>query len=199
MPKPGRVLPYPNGALVLAASEWTSAAAVRPVLLRDHHRAVSERARALADRAGLPAALVDAVAQAGAGHDTGKLDPRWLATIGADPSKPLAKGPRGADPLNLLPRGWRHEMLSAAGVPADRPLVRHLIGSHHGHGRPSFPCRPDPALWRQLQGWAAQFETLQAQYGWWGLAYLEALVRLGDWQVSDEEQRDDNTDDRAAA
>jgi hypothetical protein len=21
-------------------------------------------------------------------------------------------------------------------------------------------------------------------YGWWGLAYLESLIRLGDWRVS---------------
>jgi CRISPR-associated endonuclease/helicase Cas3 len=50
-----------------------------------------------------------------------------------------------------------------------------------------------------LRGWAKQFDTLQAEYGWWGLAYLEALVRLADWQISDEEQRDDKPTDRAAA
>ena len=81
-------------------------------------------------------------------------------------------------------------MNSAVRMSGD-PLVKHLVGSHHGHGRPRFPVAPDPGLWRQLGGWATQFESLQQQHGWWGLAYLEALVRLADWQVSAEEQTDE--------
>jgi CRISPR-associated endonuclease/helicase Cas3 len=80
------------------------------------------------------------------------------------------------------------------------PLVRHLVGTHHGHGRPLFPAAPDPTLWRALAGWGRQFADLQAQFGPWGLAYLEMLVRLADWQVSEEEQRDGDDDaDRLAA
>ncbi|WP_295443542.1 type I-U CRISPR-associated helicase/endonuclease Cas3 [uncultured Thiodictyon sp.] len=188
MPAPGRVLVYPGGALVLAATESTSEAAVRPVLLRDHLRAVGARARLMADAAVLPEALCDAIERAGSGHDLGKLDARWQAKLAADPDAPLAKGPRGDDPWLLLPRDWRHEMVSATQASRDL-LVRHLVGAHHGHGRPTFPVAPDPVLWRQLGGWAAQFEGLQQQYGWWGLAYLEALVRLADWQISKEEQQ----------
>lgn len=195
MTKPGRVMAYPGGALVLAASESTSEAATRPVLLRHHLRAVGARARYLAEAAGLPAELCEAIGQAGSGHDMGKLDPRWQAKVGSQPDSPLAKGPRGDDPWWVLPRGWRHEMDSAAKSGPD-PLVRHLIGSHHGHGRPGFPVAPDPGLWRQLGGWTTQFRALQQQHGWWGLAYLEALVRLADWQVSEEEQGDET--DRSA-
>jgi CRISPR-associated endonuclease/helicase Cas3 len=196
MDRPGRVIAYPEGALVLAASEWTSEAAVRPVLLRRHLRAVAERGRRLAQGAGLPADLCEAVAHASAGHDTGKLDPRWQAKVGGTPDTPLAKGPRGGDPWLVLPRGWRHEMASAAKVGTD-PLVRHLVGTHHGHGRPTFPVASDLWLWRQLGGWATQFHDLQRRYGWWGLAYLESLVRLADWQISEEEQQDET--DRPAA
>jgi CRISPR-associated endonuclease/helicase Cas3 len=196
MAKPGRVLAYPGGALVLASSAATSEAGIRPILLRDHLRAVGERARFLAAEAGLPIELCNAIAQAGAGHDLGKHDPRWQAKLGADRDRPLAKGPRGDDPWLSLPCGWRHEMNSAVQMRGD-PLVKHLVGSHHGHGRPRFPVAPDPGLWRQLEGWATQFESLQQQYGWWGLAHLEALVRLADWQVSAEEQADET--DRTAS
>ena len=190
MAKPGRVLAYPGGALVLASSAATSEAGIQPILLRDHLRAVGERARFLAAEAGLPIELCNVIARAGAGHDLGKQDPRWQAKLGADRDRPLAKGPRGDDPWLSLPRGWRHEMNSAAHMSGD-PLVKHLVGSHHGHGRPRFPVAPDPGLWRQLGGWATQFQYLHQQHGWWGLAYLEALVRLADWQVSAEEQTDE--------
>ena len=196
MAKPGRVLAYPGGALVLAATSATSEAGLRPVLLYDHLGAVGARAQYLAGAVGLPDDLQRALAHAGAAHDLGKLDPRWQAKLGGNASRPLAKGPRGDDPWLALPRGWRHEMRStvAGGTTA---LVRHVIGSHHGHGRPWFPVSPDMGLWRQLGGWARQFQALQHVYGWWGLAYLEALVRLADWKISAEEQADEN--DRIAS
>jgi hypothetical protein len=52
---------------------------------------------------------------------------------------------------------------------------------------------------RELAGWGRQFAELRTRYGPWGLAFLEALVRIADWQVSEEEQRDDNDVDRLAA
>ena len=192
MANPGRILPYPGGALVLAASQWTSETAIKPVTLGRHQRAVRARAHHFAQAVGLPDNLARAVSKAAAGHDHGKRDPRWQGRLGNHQGPPLAKGPFEPEAWESLPRGWRHEMRSAL-VSRD-PLVRHLIGAHHGHGRPRFPAAPDPDLWRDLAGWAAQFETLQETYGYWGLAYLEALVRIADWQISDEEQHDDQAD-----
>jgi CRISPR-associated endonuclease/helicase Cas3 len=127
------------------------------------------------------------VRRAGAGHDTGKQDRRWQTMVGGDGITPLAKGPGGDQPWLTLPRGWRHEMAS---VQHQRDsLTRHLVGTHHGLGRPLFPFAPDPERWRALSDWPAQFRALQAQHGHWGLAYLETLVRLADWTVSDEEQQ----------
>lgn len=184
--EPGRVLAYLGGCVVLRASEWTSQSALRKVPLGTHQQAVGERAAALARGSGLHDELVEAARRAGAGHDTGKQDPRWQAMVGGDSSTLLAKGPGGDTRWLNLPRGWRHEMASA--LHQKNPLVRHLVGSHHGHGRPLLPAAPDIRLWRQLEAWAESWTSLQRAYGPWGLAYLEALVRLADWAVSAEEQ-----------
>jgi CRISPR-associated endonuclease/helicase Cas3 len=183
---PGRVLAYPGGALVLVASESTSQSGLRKVPLGDHQQAVAARAEALARGSGLDEDLVAALRRAGAGHDTGKQDPRWQAMVGGDGSVLLAKGPGGDTRWLSLPRGWRHEMASA--LHQKEPLVRHLVGSHHGHGRPTLPAAPDKALWRRLEGWPESWLELQRTYGPWGLAYLETLVRLADWTASAEEQ-----------
>lgn len=90
-----------------------------------------------------------------------------------------------------------------------RDLLLHLIASHHGHARPFAPVvlDPDPpAVAGQCAGVAFElnkaersklvtphrldsgvperFWRLVRRYGWWGLAYLEAVFRLSDWYAS---------------
>jgi CRISPR-associated endonuclease/helicase Cas3 len=100
-----------------------------------------------------------------------------------------------------------------AALPADRAivaLVLHLIASHHGHARPFAPLSPEaapPAIEATLEnlaikltaeergalvpahrvgcGVADRFWELTRRYGWWGLAYLEANLRLADWYGSE--------------
>lgn len=119
--------------------------------------------------------------------------------------------------LTAFPRGLRHEFIAArlaerypellAEVP-DPELVIYLIGSHHGRGRPLPPMTtrdPSPTTfelrWEGLRlegssahgwdrlgsGWADGFWALARRYGYWGLAYLEAMVRLADHRASAEE------------
>lgn len=102
------------------------------------------------------------------------------------------------------------ERLAASGLtPEDRELLLHLIASHHGHARPFAPVCHDPnppdvrgALCGQTlelsadqrralvpphrldSGLADRFWQLTRRYGWWGLAYREALLRLADWYAS---------------
>lgn len=96
----------------------------------------------------------------------------------------------------------------------DRDLLLHLIGSHHGYARPLVPVchdQPDdpdllefeveglPVLAHVRQSWtpahrldsgvAERFWKLTRQHGWWGLAYLESILRLADHQASAMEQR----------
>lgn len=112
------------------------------------------------------------------------------------------------------PRGGRHEALSARlverwleqatdwGDPALRDLLLHLVVSHHGHGRPLVPPVTDRApavVSGEISGraveassdlsevdWAqpARFRRLNEEYGPWGLALLESVVRLADHAVS---------------
>lgn len=91
----------------------------------------------------------------------------------------------------------------------DAQLVLHLIASHHGYARPFAPISLDPtppgvsgrlgearldlsaaersslpAPHRVDSGLAERFWKMNRRYGWWGLAYLEAVVRLADWYGS---------------
>jgi CRISPR-associated endonuclease/helicase Cas3 len=116
------------------------------------------------------------------------------------------------------PRGARHELSSVALLEeqkslleqaTDRDLVLHLVASHHGWCRPFAPVAEDrePAeiafemagsvvhasslhgLARLESGTADRFWRLVGRYGWFGLAWLEAILRLADHRRSEEEQR----------
>jgi CRISPR-associated endonuclease/helicase Cas3 len=102
------------------------------------------------------------------------------------------------------------ELWAAADLTAeDRDLVFHLIASHHGHARPFAPVCLDehpPEVRGQLagvaialdagqrrqlvpahrldSGLADRFWRLTRRFGWWGLAYREAIQRLADWYAS---------------
>ena len=119
------------------------------------------------------------------------------------------------------PAGGRHELLSvrlaesAPGTLPDgedmRDLTLHLIASHHGHCRPFAPvvldneCVPVDIEWcghrmqwsgptdleRLDSGVADRYWRLVRRYGWWGLAWLEALLRLADWRRSEWEEAHD--------
>lgn len=119
------------------------------------------------------------------------------------------------------PKGYRHELLSVAMLQEnesalsranDSDLVLHLVGSHHGWCRPFAPAiDPGPTL---SVGWNFDEESFSAdashglalldsgvsdryfrlteRYGWWTLAWLEALVRLADHRASEESAATDD-------
>ncbi|MGH8573928.1 MAG: hypothetical protein ACREX8_15340, partial [Gammaproteobacteria bacterium] len=114
------------------------------------------------------------------------------------------------------PRGSRHEFVSvklfdqAASESGEKvDLARFLIGTHHGHGRPFPPVLNDPTpvdvglkhdgkhvtttsdhrLYCLDSGWVDLFWRMVRRYGWWGVAYLEALLITADRTVSAREQR----------
>jgi CRISPR-associated endonuclease/helicase Cas3 len=122
-----------------------------------------------------------------------------LAKSGMDPADRAAW--RRAARVSGYPGGMRHEALSAriaavrlASTDIDRELAIHLVASHHGRARALLPPTYDPAPvqidvpdhgvfgsgdtvdWTQ----PARFAILNGVYGRWGLALLEAIVRLAD-------------------
>jgi CRISPR-associated endonuclease/helicase Cas3 len=189
------------------------------LLLRQHSDDVRGWARCFADRAGFSPKLSADIALAGYLHDLGKRDARFQAylaggdLLGWSVGEELAKSGRDRLPRDAwkragLPENWRHEAwsvrlaLEAAEFAEanDRALVLWLVGVHHGFGRPLFP-HMDPAEPADRPGpqrfafdfagrdWAQIFEELKRRYGVWGLAWLEAFVRLADHRASEAAER----------
>ena len=115
------------------------------------------------------------------------------------------------------PRGARHEFMSArlfeqaehgGADGADIDLATFIIGTHHGFGRPFPPVIPDTdpvdvklmhdgrtivvssnhRLHLVDSGWVDLFWRMIRRFGWWGLAYLEALLVTADRTVSAQER-----------
>lgn len=139
-------------------------------------------------------------------------DPVKLETL----DEPLAKSLPGVPRTWRYPRGMRHEVGSVALVNSDPEvlaqahdpeLVLHLIGTHHGCARPLPPVIEDPAPQsvsytldgRRLEAdsdladgslgldMAERFWRLVGRYGYYGLAWLETILRLADHRQSAEE------------
>jgi CRISPR-associated endonuclease/helicase Cas3 len=112
------------------------------------------------------------------------------------------------------PKGARHELMSAAllagqtedALDVDFELLLHLVASHHGRCRPFAPvvtdaepvevryesrhARSDHGLEGLGSGVSERFWKLTRRYGWYGLAYLESVMRLADQRQSEAEQKD---------
>lgn len=155
------------------------------VTLDDHARHVAAQAAHTAEILALPQTLTATLVWAGYRHDDGKSFDRFQALLGADPNGPLLAKPHPHRPGldGILPLGWRHEAASARQLVDDgaSPLLVHLVAAHHGWARPLLPAAhgPDQAL-----PTADRFAALTAEWGPWGLAWAEALLRLADHQAS---------------
>lgn len=172
-----------DGLWVRATREDEPPAAL--VTLDDHACHVAERAAHSCNVLDLPSELAAAVTWAGYRHDDGKDDDAFQARLAADPAGPaLAKQhPRRSAVRQALPRGWRHESASAQRVADDggSPLLVHLVAAHHGWARPLMPPAHGPD---QAFPTADRFAALNTEWGPWGLAWLETLVRLADHEAS---------------
>ncbi len=195
--------------------EWLPGA-TEPVGLDAHQRGVADRAALLAATLTLPEVMVESVRAAGRHHDEGKADPRFQALLGADRGLVLAKSVPGTTLAvrrrrregSGLPAGWRHEQRSVAeswaalhSTPGIQPeLAARLVGTSHGRGRVGFPhvgaelLSPGDTdgVWRAAfelfdEGlWDELVEQTDHRFGVWVCAFLEAVHRAADGQVSGE-------------
>jgi CRISPR-associated endonuclease/helicase Cas3 len=204
-----------------------------PPPLNAHSAAVRERVGELAEAALLSPEVKRSLTLAASAHDLGKADPRMQAYfrggVAVPGAEPIAKSTFGTrDPkadrrahiLSGWPRRLRHEIASVAALSsaieagtvaldgADPDLTLHLVGTHHGYGRPFFPVpaderRPPRPFLAQADGiegvavgdgrdgwadgrWIELFWRTVHRYGPWGTAYLEALFVSADRSVSGE-------------
>ena len=192
--------------------EWTTAD--HPVGLDVHQRGVAARAEFLAQLIGLSSSIRMDLSTAGLHHDDGKADPRFQRfRLGNTTDQVLAKSlDPSAQSISRrrwsggLPRGWRHELRSVAiawptiSWEQDAELIARLIGTSHGHGRvlpqanAHLLCdEGDSVELRRraeelfLEGeWCEIMTRTSWCYGSWACAYLEAVLRAADCQVSRE-------------
>jgi CRISPR-associated endonuclease/helicase Cas3 len=174
--------------------------ASNPVRWDVHVGDVVKQAEAIVGKLTLDDGLKQAIITAARFHDHGKKRTLFQRLLGnTNPSVWLAKsGQRGG----RIEERYRHEFGSLLDVynepefqklsDEQKDLALHLIAAHHGRGRPHFP--PDEAFdperpLADAEKLAAavprRFARLQRQYGRWGLAYLESLLRAADWAASD--------------
>ena len=171
------------------------------VLLTQHLGDARTKATELCQRLSLTADLRDTVIEAAGQHDLGKDRPWWQRAVGRVEQPAVAKSGRSRFD-HKVNRGYRHELGSVADLDdgkatlpgtVDRELCLHLVAAHHGHARPGFrveaagPLLTDAAK-RALTETPTRFVKLQANYGWWALAWLEALVKAADGLASRDEE-----------
>lgn len=171
------------------------------ILLTKHLGDARTKATELCKRLALPAHVRDTVIEAAGQHDLGKDRPWWQRAVGRVVQPAVAKSGRSRFD-HKINRGYRHELGSVADLhdgkvtlpnTVDRELCLHLVAAHHGHARPGFrveaagPFLTDAAR-RALTETPSRFVKLQAKYGWWALAWLEALVKAADVLASCDEE-----------
>lgn len=162
----------------------------------EHDQDVERYVRTICNRVGLSAELTEVIAAAGYRHDQGKAREWWQKAIGNFDewkTNPIAKSNSYTFDHNLN-QGYRHEFGSLVDALADESMISvpdpelalHLIASHHGYARPFFPERafdrhlPTPLNRKIALESTLRFDRLQKRYGWWQLAYLEAILKSAD-------------------
>lgn len=165
------------------------------VSLEKHSADVERFARELAEKLYLSVDFIEALKIAGRWHDRGKDRECWQKAVGnfKYPEKILAKSEQPWFGHNYN-QYYRHEFGSLVEAEESdelrenplRDLILHLIATHHGYARPHFPARafdkdnPMPLNQEIAERAMLRFARLQTEYGWWQLAYLEAILKAAD-------------------
>jgi CRISPR-associated endonuclease/helicase Cas3 len=153
---------------------------------------IVEQARDIASKTGLASDFARTLEIAARLHDIGKNRALWQRAMNA-PSDggPYAKTEGGGNPqlLRVGREVYRHEFGSVHDAEADvelntlapelRDLALHLVGAHHGYGRPVIaavdPDEPPAQSSTRVPDIARRYQRLQNRWGWWGLTWWESL------------------------
>ena len=154
-----------------------------------HLAEVEQNARNLTAALGIPPDVTELVARAAVLHDTGKAHPVWQCAFGnSNGGRNIAKLKSGKRVIKQhVLNGLRHEFVSLAeAITTEDALTLQVIASHHKWGRPHFPSRGYDRCKSMEENRQAnlanirRFIVLQENFGIWGLAYLEAIMRAAD-------------------
>ncbi|GAB4187926.1 MAG: hypothetical protein OHK0024_28380 [Thalassobaculales bacterium] len=183
------------------ATRGNRAVSRRAQSLAEHGEWTAEAAEEIARALALDPPCRDMLVAAARLHDRGKARERWQRAMAAPlDGRPYAKTGGGGNPrlLEIAGHTYRHEFGSLRdcaddpalrALPEDmRDLALHLIAAHHGWARPVIapvdPEEPPSASAARAAEVALRFARLQRQWGPWGLAWWEALLRAADWAAS---------------
>ena len=165
----------------------------KPQKLDDHLDDVERLAQKMTKNMGLAKDIQSAIIIAAKYHDIGKQHKYWQDCMRVDDEdRPLAKTGHNQKPLNM--GGFRHEFESMiecikendVSTHSEKDLILHLISSHHGWSRPCF--KPNASLDDSKSNHVdvlTRYVRLQRRFGYWGLAWLESIIRGADWQASE--------------
>jgi CRISPR-associated endonuclease/helicase Cas3 len=185
----------------------------REQALTEHQQWAGEEAKRIGEAVGLAPADIEMLVTAAVHHDDGKASARWQSAFHAPKSKqPLAKV--GSWINQAILNGYRHEAGSLMGLIGKwdvfpdakaatalstlstkrQELAKHLVSSHHGWSRPTLPvvgieAIPPSKLVDLQREVADRFAALQEEWGPWGLAWWEALLRAADGIASRRNER----------
>ena len=188
-----------------STTEDSRSEANHPQTLIEHQSWAENKARVISDSLGLQGDYAEALMVAARLHDEGKKARRWQRAFKAPPDGGAYAKTKGPINFALLDH-YRHEFGSLPYAASDerfgrlpgdlQDLVLHLIAAHHGYARPVIStsgCEDlppsAPALMQRACEVALRFAKLQKQWGPWGLAWWEALLRAADQQASRDNDR----------
>ena len=152
------------------------------VFLADHREQVRRIAVQLCADLFVGEELSKRVESAAQLHDEGKAHHGFQHYLGNLEESPIAKSAKrvaGRSP-------FRHEILSVIDNPTKDPLVSHIIGTHHGNGRPCFSADRLPPRHSAKEfaiadeGWMENFAAVNARHGPWAIAWLESILKAAD-------------------
>lgn len=181
-----------QGAILVKRRFEQSSKTYDVVPLAKHSTLTAVIAQRNAQQAGVSKDVADVCFTAGFLHDHAKVLSGFQKKLGNSPKleekyveeKYVAKELDGKKRDNLacgLPKEFDHALVAARAAEAVGfdEITCHLIGSHHGGLRGIHRGWQDTAIW------ADRYVNLTRQYGPWGLAWLEANVRVADWEASE--------------
>jgi CRISPR-associated endonuclease/helicase Cas3 len=180
-----------------ALTEGDAARLQQPQALKQHLEWAVEEADRITCALGLSDEFRCVVRTAAALHDSGKDRELWQNVMGAPRNgRPFAKTD-GRRAYGRALGGYRHEfgslrdaepVLSGIEDESVRDLARHMIAAHHGFARPVIPpidpADPPSLASGRSKAAALRFASLQREWGPWGLAWWEILLRAADWAAS---------------